>query len=117
MDEMPLAFDSLANRPVDETGMKSVSMLTTGHERTSFACVLSCATNGDMLKPMIIFKRKTNPKGDFRNDVISCADKNGWMCETIMHEWLQKVWQCHKGSFFQPNGLMIMYSMHAHLLE
>ncbi|KFM58944.1 Pogo transposable element with KRAB, partial [Stegodyphus mimosarum] len=39
------------------------------------------------------------------------------MCETIMHEWLQKVWQCCKGSFFQPKGLLIMDSMRAYLLE
>ncbi|KFM63799.1 Pogo transposable element with KRAB, partial [Stegodyphus mimosarum] len=46
MDETPLAFDSPANRTVDETGAKTVSVLTTGHERTSFTCVLACAANG-----------------------------------------------------------------------
>ncbi|KFM76864.1 Pogo transposable element with KRAB, partial [Stegodyphus mimosarum] len=104
-------------KTVDETGAKTVSVLTTGHERTSFTCVLACAANGDKLKPMIIFKQKTIPKGDFPNDVIICANENGWMCDTIMHEWLQKVFQCRKGSFFQPKGLLIMDSMRAHLLE
>ncbi|KFM71972.1 Pogo transposable element with KRAB, partial [Stegodyphus mimosarum] len=117
MDETLLAFDCPPNRTVDETGAKTASVLTTGHERTSFTCVLACAANGDKLKPMIIFKRKTIPKRDFPNDVIICANENGWMCEIIMHEWLQKVWQCRKGSFFQPKRLLIMDSMHAHLLE
>ncbi|KFM65154.1 Pogo transposable element with KRAB, partial [Stegodyphus mimosarum] len=117
IDETPLAFDSPTNRTVDETGAKTASVLTTGHERTSFTCVLACAANGVKLKPMIIFKRKTIPKGDFPNDVIICANENGWMCETIMHEWLQKVWQCRKRSFFQPKELLIMDSMRAHLLE
>ena len=55
MDETPLSFDSPANRTVEETVSRSISVFTTGHERTLFECVLACAANGDKLKPMIIF--------------------------------------------------------------
>ncbi|GFT82814.1 hypothetical protein NPIL_459131 [Nephila pilipes] len=37
MDEIPLACDSLANINVDKIGTKAASVLTTGHERASFA--------------------------------------------------------------------------------
>ena len=39
------------------------------------------------------------------------------MCETIVQEWLQKIWQRRKGSFFQPKGLLIMDCMRSHLLD
>lgn len=117
MDETPLFFDCPANRTVDKTGTKTVSIITTGHERMAFTCVLACAANGDKLKPMIIFKRKTIPKGDFPPDIIICANDKGWMCEDIMFQWIEKVWQRRKGSFFDRKGFLVMDSMRSHLLD
>ena len=34
-----------------------------------------------------------------------------------MYEWLHKIWQSRKGSFFQPKGLLIMDSMRSYLLD
>ena len=98
-------FDCPANRTVDETGTKTVSILTTVHEKMTFTCILACAANGDQLKPLIIFKRKTLPKGNFPSDVVVCANEKGWMNENIMFEWIEKVWQRRKGSFFDRKGL------------
>lgn len=117
MDETPLTFDCPPSRTIDQIGVKAVPVLTTGHEKTSFTCVLACAANGDKLKPLVIFKRKTLPKGDFPSDVIVSANEKGWMCESVMIEWLEKVWQRRKGSFFNSKGLLIMDSMRSHLLD
>lgn len=117
MDETPLTFDCPANRTVDQTGTRTVSVLTTGHEKMSFTCVLACSANGDLLNPLIIFKRKTLPKGDFPSDIVISANEKGWMCESIMFEWIEKVWQRRKGSFFDRKGLLIMDSMRSHLLD
>ncbi len=117
MDEVPLTFDCPPNRTVNKTGEKSISIVTTGHEKTSFTCVLACAANGEKLKPMIIFKRKTLPKENFPNDVVIKCNEKGWMCEKIMLDWINEVWRKRKGAFFQPSGILIMDSMRAHLLD
>lgn len=117
MDEVPLTFDCPSNRTVSKSGEKSISIITTGNEKTSFTCVLACTANGDKLKPMIIFKRKTLPKGNFPPDVLIRCNIKGWMCEQLMLEWLKEVWRKRKGAFFQPNGLLIMDSMKAHLMD
>lgn len=117
MDEVPLSFDCPSNRTVSGTGEKTVSITTTGHEKSSFTCILACAANGQKLKPLVIFKRKTIPKGDFSADVLVLANEKGWMNEEIMHQWLEEVFRKRKGAFFQPKAVLILDSMRAHLLE
>ena len=63
-DETPMTLDLPGNRTVNQSGAKTVMVCTTGHEKTHFTVVLSCMANGvKKLKPIIIFKRKTLPKG------------------------------------------------------
>lgn len=116
MDEVPLSFDCPPNRTVEEVGAKSVNIITTGNEKTSFTCVLSCTASGEKLLPLLIFKRKTLPKGNFPNDVVIRANEKGWMCEAIMLQWLEEVYRKRKGAFFQPRGLLVLDSMRSHLL-
>lgn len=77
MDKTPLAFDFSTNRTVDEISAKTTSIFMMGYGRTSFTYVLICAANCDKLKLLIIFKKKTIPKGNFSNDIIICAKENG----------------------------------------
>lgn len=92
MDEIPLTFNCPPNKTVHFKGDKTVRNVTTGNEKTSFICVLACAANGQKLKSLLIFKRKTHPKDNFTNDVVVTINKKGWMCEAVMIEWLVKVW-------------------------
>ena len=46
----------------DQKGVKTVSIKTSGHEKSHYTVVLACCANGTKLPPMIIFKRKTLPK-------------------------------------------------------
>lgn len=92
-------------------------MLTTGNEKTSFTRVLSCAANCDKLKKnLLIFKRKTKPKSNYRLDVIGC-NSTGWMCNEIMIERISEVWRKKKGSFCYSAGLLIMDFVKSHLAE
>ena len=50
------------SRTVDETGVNTVPITTTGNEKTHFTVVLACSETGKKLKPLVIFKRKTLPK-------------------------------------------------------
>ena len=116
MDETPLTFDCPPTKIVYKIDINAALILTTGHKKTSFTWVLACAANRDKLKSLVIFKRKTLLKGDFPSNVVVCANESGWMCEAIMMEWLDKVWQQHKGTFFNLKELLIMELMHSHLL-
>ncbi|CAM4489584.1 unnamed protein product [Leuciscus chuanchicus] len=65
MDEVPMTFDLPLTRTVNRKGESSVTLKTTGHEKTHFICVLSCTALGEKLPPMVIFKRTTMPKEKF----------------------------------------------------
>ncbi|KAF8774264.1 Pogo transposable element with KRAB domain like protein [Argiope bruennichi] len=88
MDEVPLTFDCPPNRTVDTCGMKTVSVTTTGQEKTHFTVMLACCADGTKLKPLLIFKRKTIPKENFpRSVVIQCNEKDWTLC-SIGFSWL-----------------------------
>ena len=85
-------MSTTSNRTVDCVGSKTVSVRTTGHEKTHFTTVLACMADGTKLPPMVIFKRKTMPKEKFPVGVIVHVHQKGWMDTDGMMIWLQKAW-------------------------
>src|SRR6266542_3292707 len=65
MDETPMWFDLLSNTTINQKGVKTVNIRTTGHERTSFTVVLGCMADGTKLPAVCIFKLKNIPKENF----------------------------------------------------
>ena len=61
-DQTPLTFDMPSNSTVDSKGTKSVSIMTTGHEKDRFTVMLACLGDGTKLPPYVVFKQKTLPK-------------------------------------------------------
>ncbi|KFM61783.1 hypothetical protein X975_01898, partial [Stegodyphus mimosarum] len=59
MFEVTITFNCPLSRNVHSIGEKTISVLTIRYEKTSFTCILGCATNGTRLTTLIIFKRKT----------------------------------------------------------
>ena len=51
MDEVPLTFDIPMNWTVDNRGTNTVTIRTTGHEKTHFTVVLACCASGAKLPP------------------------------------------------------------------
>lgn len=118
MDEVPLTFDIPVNRTVEKTGTSTVSICTTGNEKSSFTVVLGCQANGQKLPPMVIFKRKTLPKEKFPAGVIVKANSKGWMDEEKMSEWLREVYVKRPDGFFHKSPSLLIYdSMRANLTE
>ena len=91
MDETLVSFDLPSNTTIDELGTRTVSIRTTGHERTNFTVVLTCMADGTKLPPLIIFKLKKIPKGNFSSGVIVRANPTGWMNENEMLYWIENV--------------------------
>ncbi|KAG8235759.1 hypothetical protein J437_LFUL015380 [Ladona fulva] len=58
MDEIPLTFDVPSNKTVSVKGSRSITIKTTGHEKTHYTVVLACCADGTKLPPFLIFNRK-----------------------------------------------------------
>jgi hypothetical protein len=115
MDETPMFFDLPGNRTVDTKGKKTIMIRTTGHERAHFTVVLACMADGTKLKPMVIFKRKTIPKGEKipPGIIIHCHPK-GWMDENGVVIWLDKVWNTRPGALIKKKSLLVWDQFRAH---
>ena len=83
MDEVPLTFDVPSNKTVDVKGAKTITVKTSGHDKTHYTVVSSCCAGGTKLPPMLIFKIKNMPKEAVPRGIIvhvphkGCMDKNG----------------------------------------
>lgn len=116
MDETPVQFDMLSNYTVDLRGTKTVTVKSTGHEKSRFTVVLSCLANGVKLKPMVIFKRKLMPKIKFPPGIIVHVQENGWMDENGVKKWLNEVWDKRPQNF--NNWSLLVWDMfRSHLTD
>lgn len=118
MDEVPLTFDLPLTRTVNKKGESSITLRTTGHERTNFTCVLGCTASGLKLPPMVIFKRITMPKEKIPNGISFKVNKKGWMMESVMKEWLNECYVKRPGGYFrQEKAFLVLDSMRAHITD
>ena len=117
MDETPMTFDLPSNTTVNELGSKTVSICTIGHEKTNFTVVLTCMADGTKLHPIIIFKLKNIPQGNFPSGVIVRANPIGWMNENEMLYWIENVWVKRAERFSNPRSLLVLDSFSAHVVD
>ena len=90
-DQTPLTLT--LNSTVSEKRVKSVSILTTGHEKDRFTIMLACLGDGTKLPLYVIFKQKTLPKNaNFPKEVIVRCQEKGWMDQGLVQDWLRTVW-------------------------
>ena len=92
MDETPLSFNLPNSTTIEQRDTKTVSILSTGHERSNFTVVLACLADGTKLPPVIIFKLVNVPREEFPDGVIIRANAKGWMNEDKMSWWVENVW-------------------------
>src|SRR6266511_4414709 len=116
MDETLVTFDLSSNTTIDEVGAKTISIRTTGHEKTNFTVVLACMADRTKLPPLIIFKLKKVPKGKFPSDVIVHANPTGCMNENEMLYLIENV--CVKRArLSNPQSLLVLDSFSAHIFD
>ena len=66
MNKTPLLFNLLSNMTIENSGSKTISILSTGHEQSNFTVVLACLADGTKLPPVIIFKLKKSLEKSFQ---------------------------------------------------
>ena len=114
MDETPLSFNLPSNTTIEHSGSKTVSILSTGHERSNFTVVLACLADGTKLPPVIIFKLKKVPREEFPDGVIIRANPEGWMNESEMLWWVENIWSKRSRQGSNPRSLLVLDSFTAH---
>ena len=112
--ETPVWFNMPAARTVESCGVKTVLLKTTGNEKTRFTVVLSCLADGTKLKPMVIFRQKTLPKGQILSWCFgsrSSKGLDGWRrCEIVDREGVAyKTWWCKQ--FQEPPCLGFLLAL------
>ena len=108
MDEVAVIFDIPSTRNRDLKRKKEIILSTTGEEKLNFTVVLCYMANGDRCKPMVIFKIKTMPKDSFPKGINIAVAPKGWMNETIMSKWNDKVWRKRK-NLLSIRGTQLLY--------
>ena len=89
-DQTPLTFDIVTNSTVSAKGVKSVPILSTGHDKDRFTMMLACLGDGTKLPPYVVFKQKTLPKNlNFAKEVVVRCQAKGWMDKTLVQDWLR----------------------------
>lgn len=92
-------------------------MRTTGAERQRCTVMLSVTADGRKLPPYVVFKRKTLPKESFPNGIIVRVQKNGWMSDELMVDWVKTVWANRPGGLLRRKALLVLDSFRGHLTE
>ena len=73
---------------------------------------------GTRLKPVVIFKRKTLPKGaKFTHGVVVKAHPKGWMDEKGTMDWLEAVWKKPPGALLRQQSLLVWDMFRAHITD
>ena len=102
-----LTFDIARNSTVTEKGVKSVSVLTTCHEKDRFTVTLACLGDGSKLPLYVVFKRKTLPKNmKFPKGVLIRCQEKCWMDQGLVQDWLRTIWS-KVGSWTRKKSMLV----------
>ena len=101
MDETPVYFEMFRNETIEHIGAKEVKIKTFGCDKNRISLILSILDNGKKLKPLIVFKGKTENRLEkkLQNNIhvknkeilVKCQD-NAWVNNEIFNFWLNNVW-------------------------
>lgn len=114
MDETPVYFDNVPNTTVDEIGVKTVRMQTTGGDKRRCTVVLGISHTGDFLKTMIIFKGKRQLKLTHPDSVVVRVQEKAWMNEALMLEWVDI---CLRAYTDRRPSILVLDSFRAHITD
>lgn len=73
--------------------------------------------DGTKLLPLIIFKLKNIPRGNFPSEVIVRANPKGWMNENEMLYWIENVWVKRAATLSNPQSLLVLDSFSTHIVD
>ena len=117
MDKTPIFFDMVSALTLDCRGAQSIPICTTGNEKNRLTCILGILADGTKLPLMVIFKGKRKPKGQYPPGLVLRMQKNGWMDENLMKDWLEMIWLQQAENASPKKSLLVLDSFVGHLLH
>ena len=114
MDETPIWADVVSDTTVDVTGKKTVTVKTTGHEKSRASVCLAAKADGTKLPPFIVFKSAKREVAavdkEFKGRHIA-SSPNAWMNTALTHSWINKV----LGTFSFTRRYLVWDSYECHI--
>ena len=92
MDETPVWFEMFMNETIERIGAKEVKIKSFGCDKNGISLVLTVLANGEKLKPVIIFKGKTDNRLEKKlqnnihvknNEILVKCQDNAWVSNEI----------------------------------
>ena len=115
MDETPVWCDMISETTVDKSGIKTVTLKTTGQGKSRVSVVLAAKADGTKLKPMVVFKGAKREVAalnqEFKGRAVVATSANAWMDSELTIVWINSV----LGSFSFNRRLLAWDSYNATL--
>ena len=115
MDETPVWSDMVSETTIDTTGKKTVTLKTTGHEKSRVSVCLAAKGDGTKLKHMIVFKGAKREVAvlhqEFKSKAYIASSSNAWMTTELTNEWVNNV----LGSFAFARHQLVWNSYECHM--
>lgn len=118
MNETPCYSDMclLYNRTVHFKGDKTIDGLGTGHSQNRFTVLLCLATDGKIIRTMIIsIGMKKIPRVLVLNNVEVTVSDGGLIDIKLMKHWMTSCFARRKGPFNKNKSQLLMESFVSHL--
>lgn len=126
MDQASLVFDQAGPITVDSCGARAVQIRTNARQQDRVSVALSVASNGDKLRPFVIFKgtadgrvarefsRRENP---YPQELIYTTNQNAWMTERAMQDWIRQILLPYADRLGRRRICLVLDSFQVHLKE
>lgn len=102
---------------IDATGKKTITLKTTGHEKSRVSVCLAAKADGTKLKPMVVFKGAKREVAalnqEFKRRAVVATSANAWMNTELTKVWIDSV----LGSFSFDRRLLAWDSFECHIEE
>ena len=116
MDETPVWRDMISETTADKSWKNTVTLKTTGHEKSRMPVVLAAKADGTKLKPMVVFKEDKREVAalneQFKGRAVVSTSANAWMDSELNIVWINSV---ILGSFSFNRRLLAWDSYECHI--
>ena len=78
---------------VDQRGLKTVPIKSTGHEKQRMTVCLAIKADGSKIKPFVAIpgKKGKSENAAIKGAIVKCS-ANGWMNDDLTEDWVSHVW-------------------------
>jgi transposase len=116
MDQTSLRYEMLPTSTIEATGSRSVRIRRASPDENHITAVLSLASDGRKLKPMLIYKAATNGRiarefarrvDPYPTNIEYATSPNAWMTQQLMQRWIDSIFLPFAAESNRPTCLIL----------